>query len=125
MSFFTDEELTAMRSVVADSLPDTATVLTRTQTTDTYGGQGESWSGTRTVCCRLQFVEGDLSRTYTDAIKGAGVEAQQLYVVTLPHDAAITKTDRLVINGCTYDVVTDPMKTRSDQLAVRVLVKEV
>lgn len=125
MAYLTDLELEAMRGIVEESLPDTATVQTRTQTTDDYGGQGETWTGSRTVACRLQFVDGDVSRTYTDAIKGAGIEAQQLYVVTLSHDAGVLKTDRLVINGSTYDVVTDPLKTRSEQLAVRVLVKEV
>ena len=125
MPLLTDSDLACMRATLEDSLPDTATIKTRTQTTDDYGGEGEVWGGTATTTCRISFAGDDVAAAFTDQPVGAGVDPQQLYVVTLPYGTAINKTDRLVINGTTYDVVSDADKTRSEQISKRLLVKAI
>lgn len=122
MDLLTTVELSDIRAAQLDALPDTATIQTRTLTSDGNGGKLASYTAGGTSACRLSFAGNNPS--YRDIAVASKISPQQLYIVTLPHDASVTETSRLVINGATYDVLT-ALNQRSWQTAKRMLVKRV
>lgn len=115
-------ELAEIRATQLEALPDTATLQTRTLASDGAGGQTSSWANAGTSACRLMFAGNN--PTYRDMAVAMKIAPQQLFIVTLPHDATIAETSRLIINGTTYDAIT-ALNERSWQTAKRLLVKRI
>ena len=95
-------EIAAMREAQEAALPDTCTILRRTLTNDGQGGYVETWSEVATgVKCRL--VHSNLApRETVIAERAAGRTVWQL---TVPYGTDISRTDRVVVNGVTYEIL--------------------
>lgn len=105
-------ELSLMRSVQNEALPDTGTILRGTSTVNEIGEATLSWGTVASsVACRLMppgrqsglDVIGDQSNLVAN------------WVVTLAYDKDVVTGDRIVIAGGTYDViaVTDEFEWRT------------
>ncbi len=81
-------------------LPDTATVRTKTRTVNSSGGYTESWANGASYSCRLSSR--GIPREY---LQQAAVQGVQYWMVTLPHDAVVTRKNRLVIGSRTLEIV--------------------
>lgn len=97
------------------SLPDTAQVFHRTLSDNGRGGKAESYASAFTTACRIGVLP---SRKAGEAEVASGVKADELMIVTMPYGTAILQTDRLVIRGVTYRVVS-PVLVTSFELGVR------
>lgn len=118
-----NSELARMRADVAASLTTTATIQTRSLANDGAGNAVETYSGSTTIACRLRFASGG-KPSYPKQRSGEQSQPQQLWIVTLPYDANVNETDRLTINGETYEVVT-ANEERSIEVCKRVFCKRV
>lgn len=108
-----DADLEAMRTDLEVSLPDTATVQRRSRSSDSMGGSTVAWPTVATVACRIaprQGVEGD-SDGHWQTTDG--------YRITVPWDADIRPTDRLIVGPLTVDV--SHVSTRGEQTIARVV----
>jgi head-tail adaptor len=81
-------------------LPDTATIQRATDTRTAAGGTSQSWTSAGTASCRLSSRGVPREYLALGAQRGA-----QYWMVTLPHDADVTRKDRLVIGARTLEVV--------------------
>ena len=116
-------ELATMRATVTSGLTDTATIKTRTLANDSAGNAVETYAGTTATACRIRFSSGG-KPSQPKQRSGEQSQPQQLWTVTLPYSVTVNETDRLIINGTTYEVVT-ANETRSLELCKRVLCKRV
>lgn len=108
-----DADLEAMRAELETSLPDTATVQRRSRSSDSMGGSTVTWPTVSTVACRIaprQGIEGDSDGHW---------QTTGEYRITVPWDADIRGTDRLVIGPLTVDV--SHVSTRGAQTIARVV----
>jgi hypothetical protein len=97
------DELTAMRVVANESLPDTCTIQTRTEVDDGAGGIVLSWANTYVeVPCRMAPAIG-LSAANEDNI-GARITGENVWTLTLQFDQGISQTDRVVFANRTFEV---------------------
>lgn len=94
----TASELAAMRSAINDLLPDTAYILTPTQTVDSQGNPVTSWGTTGTSVCRLDVIQG------REMLSGGAVQPFTSHMVSLPYDTTVVSTNRLSIGGTQYNV---------------------
>lgn len=93
-------ELARLRSTQETALPDTCTIQTRTQSVDALGGITHSYANTYTgVACRL-----DVADQGSETVRNSAVQAESGWVLTLPHNQAISVTDRVIHGGLTYEV---------------------
>ena len=91
----TDAELAAMRDAQEAVLPDEAAVYRRVRTTDSHGGQIETWPEvTHTYGCRLSYR--GIPSAY---ISMAAARNQVPLMVTFSQGADVLAGDRLSING--------------------------
>lgn len=88
-----------MRAVAAQALPGTAVIQTESFTDDGGGGGTLGWSAAGTVSCRIAPMTGS-ERDIADRV---AEDAES--VVTLPADTDIDASDRLLIDGRTYNVL--------------------
>ena len=117
----TTAELTAIKAVQDQAMPDTCTISRKSLTSDGMGGYTETWSDLATgVSCRLASAR---YRPEEAAIadKFAG---RTLWMLTLPAGTDITNEDRVVISSTTYEVA-GMLSAGSWKTALRVLVVEV
>lgn len=117
-------ELAQIRADVASEiLTDTATIQTRALANDGAGNPVETYSGSTTTPCRIRFASGG-KPSYPKQRSGEQSQPQQLWIVTLPYSVSVNETDRLTINGETYEIVT-ANETRSEEICKRVLCKRI
>ena len=104
MSVISSAELTKMRAIADDFLPDTCTIQTRTTTVDVLGGITETYTSTYTgVACRLD--PGATSAGFGgESIVNAAVEGEAKWMLNIPYDQAITITGRVIHDSKTYEV---------------------
>jgi hypothetical protein len=101
MTAITAQELTDMRVVSDDFLPDTCTIQTKTETVDAQGGVSLSWANTYTsVACRLDPAAAGGSEVVTNL----ALEARSLWTLNIPYNQAIGVENRVVHGGVTYEV---------------------
>jgi len=111
-----------MRALNEDAMPDVVTVYSRTLASDGENGQQETWTTVRaTTVCRLVFA-GNNPR-YEKAIEAAKIKAGEAYLVSFPYGTGVAATDRFVIGGVTYAIVSDT-GARSYQMAERFLCRK-
>jgi len=103
MSGLSDAELSGMRSIINELLPDTCNILQVTRTKDGAGGWTESWgtaSGGTAVACRLDSIGGIVN------VVGGAVQSFHGWIMTLPYDTTITTANRIEHGSDTYQVIT-------------------
>src|SRR5262249_1340871 len=103
--------------------PDTATILRRTLVDDGNGGQETTYANAGTTACRISFAGSKSELTLKDRQIGGRITPQQEWIVTLGHDSDVLETDRLEINGSTYEVISS-LRRRSWEITKRLLVKQ-
>ncbi len=116
-------QLAQLRTLHERALPNTATILRRTLTSDGQGGQTQSYASVGTTICRLAFFGGNRP-VMPDTEQSGKIEPKERWIVTLPYGADALETDRLTINGVTYEIVS-ALDRRSHETARRLLVKRV
>lgn len=95
-------DLSYMRDVIGDLLPDTCNILSVTETADGMGGVTPTWGTTSAgVACRLDII---VSRSDEEQIAGASLRAFQETVLSVPYSTSISTTNRIEHGGYTYDV---------------------
>lgn len=100
MSLLSTAQLERMRGIAEQAFPDIATIQRATTVSDGGGGTTVTW-GTHlaNVPCRLSPVGGG-----EIGLTGARIEDEATSLVTVAWDVDVLESDRLVINGMTYDV---------------------
>jgi len=94
------KELTDMRAVADDFLPDTCTIQTKATTAGAMGGITEVYTSTYTnVACRL-----DPSGAGSEAVVNFTVEGKSTWTLNIPYNQAIAVTNRVIHNSKTYEV---------------------
>ena len=119
MSFINAAQLAYMRDQLLDTLPDTGTVLSVTRTSDGQGGYTQTWAGSTTYDCRLDYV----SATKLQA--GGGYIPFETVVLTLPYNAVITTANRFATEDHQYSVKAVKGTDRSWNISVRAELEEV
>ena len=96
-------ELTKMRAVQADYMPDTCTIQTKTVANNAIGEPAETWANTYTsVSCRLMPVMvQDRKAEVAQAIRVAST-----WILTVAHNQTIDTDCRVVHSSKTYHVVS-------------------
>lgn len=101
MTALSAAELAAIRADIAELLPDTCAILSRTLTPDGSGGQVETWgTATASVACRLDPARG------REAEIGGQTRPFYGFVLTLPYTATVSAQNRIELNSETFAVVS-------------------
>ncbi len=100
MSLLDSDAVTALRAIAAESLGQTATVSRLTRTSNSRGGFTESYATAGTVACRLRLRD----RNGQDSLQSDRIAPEAPFEVSLLYDADVLETDRLVIDGLTYEI---------------------
>lgn len=112
-------ELADLRSVQADTLPDTCTIQTATFT-NTKGSVAAGYANTYTaVACRLAGGAGGEQEL------GLASASEVTHILTVGHGQAVGPTDRVVHDSVTYEVVAVENDKASWRTAKRVYLKRV
>lgn len=111
-------ELTAMRAVQSDTLPDTAVISRNTPTSDGMGGWTDAWAAIGTVDCRVSPAGGG-----AESLMAERITDTDAWNITLPYNTDVTAKDRVAIGSRTFEVVTALPK--SWETARRVVATEV
>ena len=95
------DELTDMRSVADDFLPDTCTIQVKTTTAGAMGGISETFANTYTsVKCRI-----DPSGGGGETVINFTVEGKSTWMLNIPYDQAIAIENRVIHDSKTYEVI--------------------
>lgn len=96
-----DDELAAMRAEAALALPDTCTIQTATET-NTKGSVAVTYANTYTnVPCRLAANSG-----HSEGVSGEKLTAVAGFILTVAFDQAIAATNRVVMGGVTFEIIS-------------------
>ena len=99
MSAIDTNMLAAMRSAIAELLPDTCNILTLTNTPDGMGGVTQSWGTAYSgISCRLD------DKTASMPVVGGAVQNFAGMMLSVPYNTTINEVDRVEIGGATYAV---------------------
>lgn len=102
----TAAELASIRSDVNQLMPDTCTIEQVTETQDAIGSPARSFSNRATgVACRLDAFSSitSVGKDFISSMKNYLIQEGQ-YILTLPYDTTVIESDRIVINGSTYEI---------------------
>jgi len=117
---FSAAELTRLRAMQTDFLPDTCSIQTYTAASDSQGGRTDTWTTTQTgVPCRVW--PSDLSPSERVTLERLATE--RVYAVTVPVTITVTERDRIVWSGHTLEVKSVALQTH--ELARRLVAEEV
>lgn len=118
----TTAELTDMRVTVLDLMPDTCTIQSMSTTKNSIGEAVHSYSNRGTsIQCRLDPLKGHKEEY---GMFGGVLQTEGNFVLTVPYDQTVTTTDRVIVDGTTFEVVfVDPEK--SWNVSVRAVLKEI
>lgn len=83
-----------MRATVVDSLPDVATIISRTYTPDGMGGQTASWTNSGPVECRIAPSS---AMNLGEQLDAGAERSINSWLVTLEANVEISATDRIVV----------------------------
>ena len=108
--------LSAMRSAIAELLPDTCTILTVTRTPDGMGGNSETWGTTSSgVSCRVDMEQGMMAGR--EILTADSLVPYTKYILSIPYDTTITTDNRIEHSGETYAVTS--VNTEQSWMAVK------
>ncbi len=101
MSLLDANDLAAIRAAQEEAMPDTCVVQSRTSTADGMGGvtRGD-WTDGTSYSCRLSSR--GVPREY---LQQAAISGLQYWMVTLPHDASVTRDNRLKVGSRYLQIV--------------------
>lgn len=112
-------DLTAMKTTLDASLPDTCTVYRLTRTSDGAGGYTEAWAATgAAVACRVSPAGTGAEREVA-----ARLGAVATWMVTLPAGTDVTAKDKILTSTQTLQVEA-ALAPRSWEISRRVVCKE-
>lgn len=100
-----DNEITRMRSEIDRAMPDTATVLAVTRTSDGRGGYTESESTALTTACRLNKATSSTGLSMVAQALGAKVQNREVFFLDVPAGTEIEVGDRIEVNGYQYEAL--------------------
>lgn len=101
MGSFAQRELDELRTSVLDTFDKTCTIRKVTNSSDSQGGQSETWADRSTnVPCRLTR-----SLTRGETFIADRVMHDSNYVLALPWGETIEPTDKVIVDSLTYDVI--------------------
>jgi SPP1 family predicted phage head-tail adaptor len=101
----TAAELSEIRSAVNELMPDTCTLLTRTNASDGEGGFTETWgTASANVPCRLDSKLGMIESKGNERLAAGEIQYFHTYVLTLPYNTTITEQYRVLLDGQYYQV---------------------
>lgn len=94
-------EWSSVRAEMADTMPETGTILRLTRTPDDMGGGADTWAASGTVSLRISPAlffptEGQMA----DRIAG-----RVTWYLTFPALTDITSPDRLAANGRLFEII--------------------
>ena len=115
----TASELTAMRSTLDASLPDSAIIQDRAWLSDGGGGGSTTYVASGTIACRIAPAA-----MAGERIEGDRIHPDTEYVFTFPYDAAVEDDSVISLDSRTYSVVA-LRAPRSWPVSLRVEAKEV
>jgi hypothetical protein len=95
-----DADLATMRATQEVALPETCTRVRTPLVADGQGGYTKGTATTATLACRVSSR--GLPSEYLQMATATGKE---LRMVTLPHGSDVKRTDTLLIDGVTYQVI--------------------
>jgi hypothetical protein len=121
--YLSDGDLAQIRDSAEHTLPSTCSIQTATSSADTLGGFTKAWANTATaVPCRLARPTESQLRAAGMAGGAPGVVAD--WFLSLPHDRAVTISQRIVIGDLTLEPVW--VNTgKSYEVLTRMLCREV
>lgn len=102
MTAISTSMLSAMRSAIAELLPDTCQVITITHAPDGFGGQTDTRGTASAISCRLDVVSG------REQVIGGALQPFTSYILSIPYDTTIDTTNEILFNGITYAVKSAP-----------------
>jgi hypothetical protein len=121
----TERQLAKMRRTANLLLPDIATILRQMLVDDGAGGKQEVYDTENPVgTSKCRFSAMDVKTRMKDQATGGRIQPNEGFIVSLPLGTDVQETDRLVINGETYDVISAADK-RSFEVNLRFVVKRV
>lgn len=113
-------DLTAMKTTLDASLPDTATVYRLTRTSDGAGGYTEAWNAVGSaVACRISP-----GGTGAEREVASRLAAVAPWVITLPAATDVTTKDQLRTTSRTFQVLA-VLAVRSWEISRRVVCQEI
>lgn len=117
----TAAEITAMRAVQAEALPETGVISRLVRTSDGMGGFTEAWTASGTADCRLAPSGGRES-----AVAGK-LSSVGTWTLTFANGVDVRDADRVVIGAQTFAVETTAAGSVDGtwQTAMRVVATEV
>lgn len=118
MSLLSGAQLSGMRNLFRQMLPDECVIQRRTVASDGGGGSTESWSDHLTAPCRIAPIGGG-----EDGQAASRVSEETTHLVTLPAYTDVIEVDRIVIGDQAFDV-TLVRKRGTWELSRRVEVRE-
>lgn len=118
MSLLSGAQLSGMRNLLGQMLPDQCVIQRRTIGSDGGGGSTESWSDHLTVPCRIAPIGGG-----EDGQAASRISEETTHLVTLAAHTDVVEADRILIGDQTFDV-TLVRKRGAWELSRRVEVKE-
>lgn len=101
-------ELARLRAdVEAYALPDTCNVLSLTRTPDGEGGWTNTWgTATANVACRLDLsISRGVGIVGAESVRSASLKPFSTWILTAAHGTALDNTNRVEVNGDTFNVV--------------------
>jgi hypothetical protein len=98
MSAIDTAMLAAMRSAIAELLPDTAYIVALTNSPDGEGGVTQARGTTGTVACRLDMKQG------REQVTGGAIQPYISYMMSMPYDTTVASANLVVHSGVDYAV---------------------
>lgn len=98
----TSRELSEMRSVIGNLLPDTCNILSVTYVSDGMGGETQTWGTAGTSACRLDMRVNTIAGREMEV--GAAWQSFASYILSIPYDTSISTENRVEHSGTTYAV---------------------
>jgi hypothetical protein len=104
MSLLSTVDLTMMRDIIDEMMPDTCSILSESLISDGQGGVTSTWGTVAIdVPCRIDLPTG---RQFGDLINMTGALRQkQQFILSLPYDTAIVAGNRVESGGGAYTVI--------------------
>ncbi|MHB0968103.1 MAG: head-tail adaptor protein [Bellilinea sp.] len=109
---FTADQLTHMRAVLNQLMPDTGYILTLAYTPDGYGGVVETWGTAGTITCRVDPLRG------SEILTGGAFQPYHGFQLTASYDTVLTEAHRVKVGAETY-AVKSVDGDKSDAISLR------
>ena len=97
-TFLNGSSYTRLRGAISIFLSDTGYVLNSSGTTDSGGGQVETWGTAGTFACKVETLSGG------ENVVGEKLSDRSTHLVTLPPNSTVDHNDRFKVNGDTYEI---------------------